>query len=63
MSTCFCKRKTILNVALVANEIMDKLLFRNRDGVLCKLDMEKPYNHVNWDFLDYMLRRLGFRDK
>lgn len=29
-------------------------------GVMCKLDMEKAYNHVYWSFLDYMLRSLGF---
>ena len=29
-------------------------------GVLCKLDMEKAYDHVNWDFLLYLLQRCGF---
>lgn len=26
---------------------------------MCKLDMEKAYNHVDWDFLLYMLKN-GF---
>jgi len=26
--------------------------------VLCKLDIEKAFDHVNWDFLLYMLKRL-----
>lgn len=34
-----------LNATLVANEI-----------VLCKLDMENAYYHVNCIFLDYMFR-------
>jgi hypothetical protein len=29
-------------------------------GLLCKLDLEKAYDHVNWDFSLYMLKRCGF---
>jgi hypothetical protein len=32
-------------------------------GVLCKLDIEKAYDHVNWEFLLYLLRRSGFSSK
>jgi hypothetical protein len=31
--------------------------------VIRKLDLEKAYNHVNWNFLLYVLRRCGFRGK
>ena len=31
--------------------------------MLCKLDVEKAYDHVNWGFLMYMLERLGFPEK
>ena len=31
--------------------------------MLCKLDVEKAYDHVNWGFLMYMLERLGFPKK
>ena len=31
--------------------------------MLCKLDVEKTYNHVNWDFLIYMLDCCGFHEK
>ena len=28
--------------------------------MLCKLDIEKAYNHVNWSFLKYVLGNCGF---
>jgi hypothetical protein len=31
--------------------------------VLCKLDMEKAYDHIDWNFLLYLLRRCGFRER
>ena len=31
--------------------------------MICKMDLEQAYNHVNWDFLLYVLRRCGFRGK
>jgi hypothetical protein len=26
--------------------------------VLCKLDLEKAYDHINWDFMLYMLEEM-----
>lgn len=43
---------------MVANEVVDDLISSNKDGILCKLDLEKAYDHVCWDFVDYMLGRL-----
>lgn len=40
--------RQILDAALIANEIV--INYKNLEGVLCKLDMEKVYDHVNWDF-------------
>ena len=31
--------------------------------MICKLDLEKAYDHVNLDFLSYLLRRCGFPEK
>jgi hypothetical protein len=48
---------------LIANECVDSHI-RSRDpGLLCKLDLEKAYNNVNWDFLLYLLQRCGLGKK
>ena len=31
-------------------------------GVICKLDVEKAYDHVNWNFLMYLLKQCGFSE-
>lgn len=34
-----------------------------REGVIFKIDLEKAYDHVEWEFVDYMLHRFGFSDR
>uniref|UniRef100_A0A2N9ETM1 Reverse transcriptase domain-containing protein n=1 Tax=Fagus sylvatica TaxID=28930 RepID=A0A2N9ETM1_FAGSY len=48
---------------LIANECLDSRLKINAPGVLCKLNLETAFDHVNWDFLIYLLCRCGFSSK
>ena len=59
----FIERRQILGTALIANEAIDFMLKRNESGMLCKLDLEKVYDHVNWNFLMLVMQRMGFGEK
>ena len=59
----FVEGRWIVNAVLIANEAVDSRLKNNEGGVLCKLDIEKAYDHVNWKFLMAMLRKMGFGEK
>ena len=59
----FVEGRQILNAVLIANEAIDSMLKRNESGVLCKLDMEKAYDHINWNFLLLVMQKVGFEEK
>jgi hypothetical protein len=45
---------------LALHEIVHELKRKRLGGLLLKLDFEKAYDHVNWDFLREVLLRKGF---
>ncbi|RVW84937.1 hypothetical protein CK203_039541 [Vitis vinifera] len=50
----------ILDVALIANEAVNSKLKDNLSGLLLKLDIEKAFDHVNWDCLLSVISKMGF---
>ncbi|RVW95977.1 hypothetical protein CK203_027617 [Vitis vinifera] len=59
----FVEGRQILDAALTANEAIDSPLKGDEAGVLCKLDLEKAYDHINWDFLLIVMQKMGFGEK
>ena len=59
----FMEGRQILDASLIVNEAIDSMQKSGGGGILCKLDIEKVYDHVNWSFLIWLLERMGFGAK
>lgn len=58
----FIKGRQNMDVALLANECIDARMKNGIPGIMCKLDIKKTYDHVNWNSLN-IPRQMGFGDK
>ena len=63
VQNAFIEGRQILDATLITNEAIDSLLKNNESGVLCNLDIEKTYDHLNWNFLLFVMQKRGFGEK
>ncbi|KAJ9681592.1 hypothetical protein PVL29_017816 [Vitis rotundifolia] len=56
----FVRGRQILDASLIANEVVDYWQKRKEKGLVCKLDIEKVYDSINWNFLMKVLHKMGF---
>ena len=59
----FVEGRQIMDASLLVNEVIDTMLKRKERGVLCKLDIEKAYDKINWDCIIKILIKMGFGAK
>jgi len=57
------KGRGILDSVIMANEAIEDLKRGGRSDLCLKVDFEKAYDSVRWDFLYDMLHKLGFHNK
>ncbi|WVZ53557.1 LOW QUALITY PROTEIN: hypothetical protein U9M48_004480 [Paspalum notatum var. saurae] len=58
--TPFLPGRNIMEGVVVLHETLHELHRKNLNGVIFKIDFEKAYDKVHWDFLQQTLRMKGF---
>jgi len=58
--SAFLRGRGLLDSVLMANEAVEELRKKGRSGLCLKVDFEKAYDSVRWEFLYDMLQRMGF---
>lgn len=61
--TAFIPGRNILEGVVILQEVLHELRATKSSGVIIKLDFEKAYDRVNWNFLEEVLHRKGFDGK
>ncbi|GKV09210.1 hypothetical protein SLEP1_g20749 [Rubroshorea leprosula] len=56
----FIKGRQLLDGVIIANEVIEEAKRKKKNSFLLKVDFEKAYDNVCWDFIDYMLLIMGF---
>ena len=60
VQSAFVEGRQILDAVLIANEAVDSIIRRKESGIVCKLDIEKAYDHLSWEFLTQVMEKMGF---
>jgi hypothetical protein len=58
--TVFVKGRYITDGVMLLQEVLRENKFRKHQGVVVKIDFEKAYDKVNWDFLYECCKQKGF---
>ncbi|KAJ9543548.1 hypothetical protein OSB04_023255 [Centaurea solstitialis] len=61
--SAFIQGRFILDGVLIANEVVEDLRKAKKKGMIFKVDFEKAYDSVEWDFLLDIMKTMGFGEK
>ncbi|WVZ82090.1 LOW QUALITY PROTEIN: hypothetical protein U9M48_029392 [Paspalum notatum var. saurae] len=61
--TAFLPGRNIMEGAIVLHETIHELHTKKHNGIIFKIDFEKAYDKVSWNFLQQALRMKGFSPK
>ncbi|GJZ87560.1 RNA-directed DNA polymerase, eukaryota [Tanacetum coccineum] len=63
VQSAFIADRQILDGPFILNEVIQWCKVKKKQALFFKVDFEKAYDSVRWDFLDEVLRKFGFGDK
>jgi len=58
--SAFIKGRQILDGILVANEVVDEARKCHMELLLFKVDFEKAYDSIDWNYLEEVMLKMGF---
>nr|GFB01423.1 RNA-directed DNA polymerase, eukaryota, reverse transcriptase zinc-binding domain protein [Tanacetum cinerariifolium] len=61
--SAFLKERQILDGPFILNEVIQWCKKKKKQSMTFKVDFEKAYDSVRWNFVDTILKKFGFRDK
>lgn len=59
----FVGGRQIIDAILLANEAIDYRKIKKVKGFVIKLDIEKAFDKINWNFINFMLRNKNLPKK
>ncbi|GJR80583.1 RNA-directed DNA polymerase, eukaryota, partial [Tanacetum coccineum] len=63
MQSTFVANRQILDGPFILNELLSWCKHKKLKTMIFKIDFEKAFNYVRWDYLDDVLKAFGFGDK
>ncbi|GKC20760.1 RNA-directed DNA polymerase, eukaryota [Tanacetum coccineum] len=63
VQSAFVADRQILDDPFILNEVFQWCKSKKKQSLIFKVDFEKAYDSVRWDFLDDVLKKFGFGDK
>lgn len=60
--TAFVPGRYILHGVVVIHEVLYEMARKN-SGIILKLEFEKAYDKVSWDFLEEVMLKKGFNER
>ncbi|XP_022728764.1 uncharacterized protein LOC111284330 [Durio zibethinus] len=61
--SAFVEGRQIMDCILIANEVIDSIQKKSKGGLVFKLDFEKVFDSVDWDFHVSIMKQTSFRNK